>query len=130
MKEDYEGMVIRQGQLEDLCLGKDVEVLSRKELGLKECQGEVGAYWPDNVRIKKLSELLEKRGKRRATREKLRKICKEHLLSSKGDLKKLQKRLICHIFRKVHDKHRIKRDLTMADAVRIGFNSGVIPRGK
>ena len=31
-KGDYEGMVIRQGQLEDLCSGKDGEVLSRKQL--------------------------------------------------------------------------------------------------
>ena len=120
-------MAIRQGQLEDLCSGKDVEVLSRKELGLKECQGQCAPFWPDNVRIKNLSELLETRGDRKATRVKLRAICQEHGLSTSGSKPKLQKRLIRHLCRRVHDKHRIQRDLNMTQVVQVGFPSGNLP---
>ena len=120
-------MVIRQGQLEDLCSGKDVEVLSRKELGIKECQGQCAPFWPDNVKIKNLSELLETRGDRKATRAKLRVICQEHGLSAHGSKAKLQKRLIRQLCRRVHDKHRIKRDLNMTQVVQVGFPSGNLP---
>jgi len=36
-------------------------------VGIRECQGECGCYWPDHVRIKRLSELLVTKGKRKAT---------------------------------------------------------------
>ena len=123
-------MVIRQGQLEDICNGLDVEVLSRKEIGKRECQGECAPFWPDNLRIKKLSELIATRGKRRATRGKLRDMCSSHGLSQNGGLKKLQKRLICHLCRKAHDKHRIERDLNMFQIVNVGFETVYLPHGQ
>ena len=121
---------MRQGQLEDLCDGKDVEVLSRKELGLKECQGQCAPFWNDNTRIKSLSELIASKGSRKATRDKLRPICKEHGLSTKGGKQKLQKRLIRHLCRHVHDKHRIVRDLNMTQIADLGFQSGILPHDK
>ena len=93
-----------------LCLSYDHETRI-KELGVKECQGECAPFWPDNTRIKTLNELVNGKRKRKPTRDKFRKICKEHGLSQKGGLKKLKKRVVRHLCRKVHDKHRIRHDL-------------------